>query len=376
MKKIFIAIAVMACGLSVPVFADSVPISSGAMPANTNAIAETTVASTTVVAMQPVASTSVVSGGEDMVALKITTNTLVIDMSRVPVEARTRVTAYLQIFLDFLQDKLSERKRDKRIQALNLSLDEQFYALDAMDGALTEKEFINKSGEGFHVYSAIKIWTFNLMEDHYNDQCEAEGYETCVMQHMLPGIQKNINIKWKRDLIRNISKTIGDCQNKNHAKFAPENLLAIVNAMVPIFNDKQNPNYLRQDAVELYICFEERKDEFYKNYESLTQDPDFFAISDIGLATLKFPKLADKLLDFLEKPHAYAPGLVRAAYRYLSADIFDFPNDPDGSRRRREKKILHQLEQDKDIRKVIPNADIENDLYIVGSRERHLGLKP
>ena len=341
-----------------------------------SSVSKTVVAVPSVSVGQPLVPGTTFQNALDTVGLKITTDTVVVDISRVPVEARPKVSEYLQIWFDYLQDKLSERKRDKKIKALNLTVDDRFFALDAMDGTLTETEFFSASGEGLPIYSMVKIWTSNFIMDRYTQQCYAEGYETCVMKYMLPSVNKNINIKSKMDLLRAISADIQANRYNNHKEFTSENLLAIVTEMVPIFSNKQNPNYLRQHALEIYISFEKRRDEFYKNYELLKLEPDFFAISDIGYATNSYPELAGELLGFLEKPYDYPPGLVRAAYRYLSADIFDFPNDPDGSRRRREKKILHQLEQDKDIKKILPSANFENSVRVLGFREHDLGLKP
>ena len=314
---------------------------------------------------------------EDLVALHIGTTTVMADMTGIAQNRRESIAAYLQAWFDFAQDKISASKLGQVMRKLNITDDDQVASINTLAKMLTDGEYLHRwTDKAIPLDSFVKLAAYNAFTQMYYEKCADDlGYEACVMKRLLPQFKDDkTDPKRKIDLVNYFHNAANDAFKAK--EFRLEDWNEVYDAMIEVIKNKQNPLPLRSTTALTWLGYDDRKNLDAKTIEFFMAEPKLFTslgmIFSISLQVKHDTSIAEPFLVILEHPHDYPEDMVKGAYEFIEGDSYNFLYDTDGSRRKREKKILYQLKADKEISKFF---DIGEVLKQIAETEQRLGLK-
>jgi len=222
-----------------------------------------------------------------------------------------------------------------------------FIGMKLLAATMTDEEFMYDNYKN----KLSTYITHSMMRNTYElwlIKCEATlDNERCVTDKILPAFKAFPDRKVRAFLARSIYRL----QEAERWNFSQRARRLIIDTMFPAVQDKSLPAYYRREIADDWVSAMNTWDDVKSAIEYMKKDPDVFAMEG-GMFTGKFENLhitqiGDVMYEILETPHKYPVGVVHGAFAFANADSCDFPNDKNGKRRARVKKIFHQLAEDK-----------------------------
>ena len=308
-----------------------------------------------------------------MYIVKIGTETAVADMRGISPQSQKKIYQYLQNSFDYLSKKKGGVNYEVTKTWIHLSDDELFQAFNVMGRMLTMKEYDERnSGKGPRTIADKKEYFYLYLSMEYLGNCERwQSASNCITKELIPRIQStDTDDKVKDDLVDLIISVDND--NSDNKKIRS----IISKAMIPIFTNKNNPMFLRIAACILWIAREDSYEAMKHYIEEIKMEPELFlgASDKFILLVEKAPGLAEYFFKILEHPHEYPDYMVKGAYNFIEGDAWSFGGDTDGSRRKREKQILHNFQADPRMVKLF-SYQLRETLDRISYTEKRWGLK-